>query len=150
MKELNASKTVVAKILGDLDFLRSIPYEFVFKKLWVDAKKSWRSVSLDFTTYFEREYMESKRFRWNYLYIKGAIPNTDNALEGLNRSLKYNSTCRVSLAFPNFLKFIVKEVEFRSRRSSFFVKRPVIKEVLWNEAESLKEFAYEDETDSNG
>ena len=94
--------------------------------------------------------MESKRFRWNYLYIKGAIPNTDNALEGLNRSLKYNSTCRVSLAFPNFLKFIVKEVEFRSRRSSFFVKRPVIKEVLWNEAESLKEFAYEDETDSNG
>ena len=130
LKELNTSKNVTSKILNDLDILRLTPYQYVFEKLWSDAKKSWKTLSQEFFIYFEREYMNSKRLHWNFSHINGTIPNTNNALEGFNRSLKYNSTSRIALAFPNFLRFLEKEIEYRSRLTSFFVKRPIIKEPL--------------------
>ena len=143
MKEMKVSNQIKHQILADLSFLRMISFQTLFDHHYSKARKSWNSLSAEFLKYFEDEFMKSKRFRWRYQFIPGALPNTNNALEGFNRSLKYVSTCRVSLSFSKFLKFLVEQIQFKSRMTSIFIKRPLIKSDLWEEAEHYRKVGSE-------
>jgi hypothetical protein len=137
LRSLRLDEKIVKSILKDLDNLRDVSFIVAFEKLLELTLKRWEKISLEFTNYFIDEYTKSKRYRWSYAYIEGNIPNTNNGMEGFNRSIKYQHSNRIALSFRKYLKFISGFLQFKSKLSCIYLKRPRIKPHLWDLASKI-------------